>query len=936
MPDHTSQPQGHHDDASPRETDGQPVAYHALSVAEVVERLETSRQGLTATEARRRLEVHGYNELVDTGGRGPLAILWEQLYSAMVLLLVAAAVVSLWLGEHVDAGAIVAIILLNAALGFYQDYRAEKALAALRQLSVPTVKVRRDGQPAEISAKELVPGDLIVLESGNLVPADCRVVESANLRIDEASLTGESEPVDKSDAAIEIEQLELGDRTNMAYRGTLVAYGHGLVVVVQTGMETELGKIARSLQTVEREPTPLQTRLAQLGRTLAIVSLAIVAVVFVLGVALGESPRLMLLTALSLAVAIVPEGLPAVATVALALGARRMFKRAALIRKLSAVETLGSVTVICSDKTGTLTENRMAVKVLEVAGCRVELNEHGQPDGELDDPSALLLLLSGAALCNDAELVDDADQGMHALGEPTEAALVVAAARMGLPKPQLDQRFRRIGEVPFDSMRKRMTTLHRVESNSAPAEESTPLGVVLRRLAGVGHVAFMKGAVDAVLESCQSILTGSQDATLDQQRRERVLAANDELAASGMRVLGVAFRRVSSPPEKSSSEELERDHTLLGLVAMMDPPRPEVREAVARCRDAGVRPIMITGDHPLTALHIAQQLGITEGDRAVVGRELANMTPEELEPVVQEVSVFARVAPSDKLHIVQALQNRRQIVAMTGDGVNDAPALKQAHIGVAMGQIGTDVSKEASDMVLMDDNFATIVNAVEEGRIVYDNIRKFVKYTMTSNAGEVAVMVLGPLLGMPLPLLPLQILWINLVTDGLPGLALAVEPAERDTMRRPPYPPHEHIMGHGMWRDIVWVGLLMGATSLVMGYFRWTTGAEAESHWRTIVFTVLTLAQMGNAMAIRSNRDSLFRIGVFSNRAMLGAVSLTFGLQMAVVYLPSLQRVFHTTALSIGELIACIALSSVVFWAIEAKKLLTRRRLATKRPAETE
>ncbi len=909
------------------------TTWHSLALQDVERQLQANfEQGLPAAEAARRRQQHGPNELVEIGGRGPLRILWEQLSSAMVLLLAAAAVVSFWLGEHVDAGAILAIILLNAALGFYQDFRAERALAALRRLSIPTVKLRRDGKLGEVSAKELVPGDVIVLESGNLVPADCRVIESVNLRANEASLTGESEAVEKTTAPIAAEDLPLGDRINMVYRGTLVSYGHGMAVVVQIGMSTELGQIARSLQTVKQEPTPLQTRLAQLGRTLAVVSLVVVALVFLLGIVVGESPRLMAMTALSLAVAIVPEGLPAVATVALALGARRMFKRHALIRKLPAVETLGSVTVICSDKTGTLTENRMAVTVLEVSGRRVELNEDGQPDADVGDAGPLLLLLAAAGLCNDAELVDEPGESLHALGEPTEAALVVAAAHMGLARPELARQFERIGEVPFDSERKKMTTLHRVRLERTGTQEPSPLETVLAQLAGVEQVAFMKGAVDAVLASCLAVLHDGEQEPLDDQRRKRILAANDQLAAAGMRVLGVAYRPMSAPTDELSNDQIEAELILLGLIAMIDPPRPEVRDAVARCRTAGVRPLMITGDHPLTALYIARQLGITDGDRVLVGRELARMTPADLAPLTDEISVFARVAPSDKLHIVQALQSKGQIVAMTGDGVNDAPALKQAHIGVAMGQIGTDVSKEAADMVLLDDNFATIVNAVEEGRIVYDNIRKFVKYTMTSNAGEVWVMVLGPLLGMPLPLLPLQILWINLVTDGLPGLALAVERAERNTMRRPPYPPGEHIMGRGMWRDIAWIGLLMGAVSLGMGYFEWAAG-ETEAHWRTVVFTVLTLSQMGNAMAIRSERDSLFRIGVFSNRALVGSVALTFALQMAVIYAPPLQNVFRTTALTAGELLACVGLSSVVFWMIEASKLVARARRARRKVA---
>jgi len=922
------------------------TAWHNLSPDDVARQLGSDREsGLSAVEVARRQQEYGRNELVERRGRDALRIVWEQLSSAMVLLLVAAALVSLYLNEYVDAVAIAAIILLNATLGFVQDYRAEKALAALRRLVVPTVKVRRAGGLREVAARELVPGDVLLLEAGNMVPADGRVLESMNLRIDEASLTGESESVEKTPAPLSMTEIPLGDRTNMVYRGTLATYGHGVALVTATGMDTELGKIARSLQTVTQEPTPLQRRLAQLGRTLAIVSVGVVALVYLLGVMVGEDPRLMLMTALSLAVAIVPEGLPAVATVALAIGARRMFKHHALIRKLPAVETLGSVTVICSDKTGTLTENRMTVTVLDVAGHRIELNESQRDDGftatdggdnawlrdeEVSHHSSLALLLAGAALCNDAELLDGAPpRSFHALGEPTEAALVVAAARMGFDKRELAKIIERVDEVPFDSHRKRMTTVHRIRSapsQTANINRRRRLPLLLRHFEVDEGVVFMKGAVDAVLDTCRYFWIDDRPQPLDEHHRTRIMQSNDELAATGMRVLGVAFRRLRDLPQEGDDRNIESELIFVGMLGMIDPPRPEVKDAVARCRTACVRPIMITGDHPLTALYIARQLGITGGEQALVGKDLADLAPEQLEPLTDEVSVYARVAPQDKLRIVQALQNMGHVVAMTGDGVNDAPALKQAHIGVAMGKIGTDVSKEASDMVILDDNFATIVNAVEEGRIVYDNIRKFVKYTMTSNAGEICVMVLGPLLGMPLPLLPLQILWINLVTDGLPGLALAVEPAERDTMRRPPYPPSEHIMGRGMWRDIGWVGMLMGAVSLVMGYFLWATGADSEAHWRTTVFTVLTLSQMGNALAVRSSRDSLMRIGLFSNKAMLGSVLLTFLLQLAVIYWRPLQEVFKTTSLSWEELVSCLLLSSIVFWVAEAKKLVARMR----------
>lgn len=535
-------------------------------------------------------------------------------------------------------------------------------------------------------------------------------------------------------------------------------------------------------------------------------------------------------------------------------------------------------------------------------------------------------MLTGAGLCNDAELVlDERQHRFRAVGDPTEGALVIAAARLGLRNDRLQALFPRVAEVPFDSDRKRMTTVHRI-SSSAANESDAALTQALRPIIELDgdHIAFTKGAVDSVLDACQYVWDEDEPKPIDEHWKLRIAQTNEHLAASGMRVLGVAFRPIDENPSVGNADASEEQLIFVGMLGMIDPPRLEVSDAVARCRSAGIRPVMITGDHPLTATHIARQLTIADDSQVLTGQELERLSADEVRSVVERVSVYARVAPKHKLQLVQALQSNGHVVAMTGDGVNDAPALKQAHIGVAMGITGTDVSKEASQMVLLDDNFATIVNAVEEGRIVYDNIRKFVKYTMTSNAGEIWVMVLGPLLGMPLPLLPLQILWINLVTDGLPGLALAVEGAERNTMRRPPYPPNEHIFGRGMGVDVAWIGLLMGVVSLAMGYWYWAFGASSEAHWRTLVFTVLTFAQMGNALATRSARDSLFQIGVFTNLALIGSVGLTFALQMAVIYWPPLQGIFRTTALSVTELVLCLALSTVVFWAVEMQKLLLR------------
>lgn len=943
--------------------------WYRFSTTECLQQLESDgARGLTPQQVERLRERHGLNEMVETGGRGPWRILWEQLSGAMVVLLIVAAGVSIYLREFADAGVIGAIVILNALLGFVQDYRAERALAALKKLAVPQVRVRRNGSVEELSARELVPGDLVMLEVGNSVPADCRLLESFNLKVQEAALTGESESVSKQTDPLQQDTLAIGDQRNMVFMGTVVTYGHGQAVVTATGMNTELGRIARSLQSVETEQTPLQRRLAQLGRTLALVAIGIVALVFAIGLLRGEEARLMLMTALSLAVAVVPEGLPAVATVALAIGAKRMFHRRALIRKLPAVETLGSVTVICSDKTGTLTENRMTVTILDVAGDRLDLTEtfqRGQAvaTGEVDadaaelqtsvaDDSSLTLLLTGAALCNDAELKsDEAEGGLRAVGDPTEGALAVAAARLGLHKDRLNEILPRDAEIPFDSERKRMTTVHHLASQ-ASSDTTGPFQTAMQVIEGLGadHVAITKGAVDSILMVSGYIWHEDRAQPIDSTWRRRIEEANEKLARDGMRVLGVAVRPLSpslvdslaEPPtggggsrdsagEPSDQEvgpeaEVEQDLIFVGMLGMIDPPRPEVADAVAECRSAGIRPVMITGDHPLTAMHIARQLNISDNREVITGQELEDKSMDELRSRAESTSVYARVAPKHKMRLVQAFQDSGHVVAMTGDGVNDAPALKQAHIGVAMGINGTDVAKEASQMVLLDDNFATIVSAVEEGRIVYDNIRKFVKYTMTSNAGEIWVMVLGPLLGMPLPLLPLQILWINLVTDGLPGLALSVEQAERDTMRRPPYPPEEHIFARGMVRDIAWIGLLMGVVSLAMGYWYWAYHDVPEAQWRTIVFTVLTLAQMGNALSIRSNRDSLFQIGLFSNVVMLGSVMLTFVMQMLVIYWSPLQSLFKTAPLTAGELAACIVLSTVVFWAVELQKLWFRYR----------
>ncbi|MGD9092292.1 MAG: cation-translocating P-type ATPase [Anaerolineales bacterium] len=900
--------------------------WYQTSKEDVLSKLMTDfEKGLSWTDAQRRIIENGPNELIDRGTKNTWLILWEQLTAFMVIILIVAAVISALIGDYKDATVIMAIVVLNAILGFSQEYRAEKAIAALKKMAVPTVRVRREGKVCEISAFDLVPGDILLLEAGNAIPADARLIESVNLRTQEAALTGESEPVEKQVAALQGENLPLGDRRNIIYMGTMVTYGRGTAVITETGMKTELGKIADMIQTMERDPTPLQRRLDQLGRGLALASLVIVGIVFVLGLLRGEDLRLMFLTAISMAVAAIPEGLPAVVTIALALGAQRMLKRQSLIRKLPAVETLGSVDVICSDKTGTLTENRMTVTTLDVLGETQTIDtllRRGVPvlDAELASTEqplvrSLGLLVKAATLCNDAilERSQDNDGYYRALGDPTEGALVVAAAHLGMLKPDLDIRWPRVGEVPFTSERKRMTTIHRVdvlpEQTDAPWRDAP-------------YVAFGKGSVDGLLEITTQIWAGDKSVPLSNELRQRILSANNTLANDGKRVLGVVFRPLTELQEKTDENVLEQDVTFIGLIGMIDPPRPEVKVAVQTCQTAGIRPVMITGDHPLTAQSIARDLGIANDGSPVTGQDLDQFSTKELEVIVNTTSVYARVSPEHKLKIVQALQSQGHIAAMTGDGVNDAPALKRADIGVAMGITGTDVSKEAADMVLLDDNFATIVDAVKEGRTIYDNIRKFIKYTLTSNSGEIWVMLLAPFLGMPLPLLPLQILWINLVTDGLPGLALSVEPSEPGVMRRKPFHPNENMFRRGMARHILWVGLLMGIVSLGMGYWAWSTG---QREWQTMVFTTLTLSQMGNALAIRSERESIFRIGLLSNIPLMGAVLLTFFLQMAVIYVPFMQQIFKTVPLPPADLVICLVLSTVVFWGVELEKWFIRR-----------
>jgi Ca2+-transporting ATPase len=908
--------------------------WYQLSTDQVCQELSCDPgQGLSNAEAAERLKQYGLNELIERGGRTRWQIFLEQFTNLLTLILIIAAVISIFLGDEIEAVVILIIVVLNGILGFTQEYRAEQSMAALKRMSVPHVNVRRQGSVQNISATELVPGDVVILETGNLVPADGRILKSINLRAQESALTGEAESVEKDADLVFKDEKVLGDQRNMVFSGTMITYGRGEFIVTTTGMQTALGHIAEMLQSVKEELTPLQQRLDILGRGLAIAALVLVSVVFLTGVLRGEDIEKMLLTSVSLAVAAIPEALTAVVTIALSLGAQRMLKRKALIRKLPAVETLGSVNVICSDKTGTLTQNRMTVTVLDIANHRVELEQRddngriglelitGKGKDERLLPSLDLLLIS-AALVNDASLVvnGNGSSHYHASGDPTEGALVVAAAECGILKDDLDKAFPRLAELPFDSQRKRMTTVHRMPQS---ADEIPPSLVPLweRRLAPrtpPPYVAFTKGAVDGMLGITQKVWVEGTLYDFDEAWRKRVMSANDEMAGKGMRILGVGVRLLEELPK---ADEMEKDLILVGLVGMMDPPRPEATEAVAKCKSAGIRTVMITGDHPLTARHIAQQIGITQTNQFLTGQDLEELDDETLRARLGDISVFARVSPEHKIRLVQAYQDLGYTVAMTGDGVNDAPALKKADIGVAMGITGTDVSKEAAKMVLLDDNFATIVAAVEEGRIIYDNIRKFIKYLLTCNASEIVVMLIGPFLGMPIPLLPLQILWMNLVTDGLPALALSVEPAEENVMKRPPISSSESIFGRGMVYFIIGIGTLMSLVSLGIGLGYFLAGNAA---WQSIVFTTLIFSQIALAMEVRSEENSLLKTGVFKNPSMIWAVLSTVLLQLLVIYLPWLQNIFKTQALSWDELAAAVGASLFVALCAEIWKAVFR------------
>lgn len=915
--------------------------WHTLSPQQATTLLESSPQGLSPSEVGHRQQVYGLNELKEGATRRPLEILWDQFKNIMLLMLIAVALVSLVLdlqegGFPKDAIAIFAIVILNGVLGYLQESKAEKALAALRNMTSPKVRVLRQGQEQELEAKCLVPGDIVLLEAGGQVPADGRLLNAANLQIREAALTGEAEAVNKQPDTKLPEEAALGDRVNLVFQGTEVLQGRGTVLVTQTGMQTELGRIATMIQSVEVEPTPLQQRMAQLGNVLVTGALVLVALVVAVGLFRARDLSLfdeLLEVSLSMAVAVVPEGLPAVITVTLALGTQRMVRRHALIRKLPAVETLGSVTTICSDKTGTLTQNKMVVQRVQTLDTQYDITGEGYtPEGqilvqgqavEIESSPALETLLMASAFCNDASLTNSGSV-WTILGDPTEGALLALAGKGGFHANKLSHNCDRVAEIPFTSERKRMSVVIRpCEDGTCPVNEG---------------VMFTKGSPELVLERCQSGQSKRGVEPLTPAMRDQILAQNDEMASRGLRVLGFAMKPLTEALAANNLEAEEQGLVWLGLVGMLDAPRPEVRAAVKACRRAGIRPVMITGDHQLTAQAIATDLGIAQlGDTILTGRDLTHLSTAELEDTVPHVSVYARVAPEHKLRIVQALQKRGQFVAMTGDGVNDAPALKQADIGIAMGITGTDVSKEASDMVLLDDNFTTIVAATEEGRVVYDNIRRFIKYILGSNIGEVLTIAAAPLIGLGgVPLTPLQILWMNLVTDGVPALALAMEPGEPNVMHRPPNNPRESIFARGLGSYMVRVGILLAilAIALMVWAYQHTHAAgypRDPATWKTLVFTTLCLAQMGHALAARSDTRLTAQMNPASNPYIWVAVLLTTALQILLIYLPPLREFFGLYPLSSLELAICFGFSALLFAWLEGEKLFIQFAMKRKR-----
>ncbi|MBM4462541.1 MAG: calcium-transporting P-type ATPase, PMR1-type [Chloroflexi bacterium] len=883
--------------------------WHVQEAAAVIQSLDSSEQGLSEAEAESRLSQYGPNELRETRRVSSLKMLLAQLASFLIVILIIAAIVSAAIGEWVEAIAIIIIIILAAVLGFVQEYRAERALEALKNMAAPTASVIRDAMEKQIPAREVVPGDIVVLRTGDRVPADLRILEAMNLRTNESSLTGESVPVEKTATTLPTKGAPISERVNMAFMGTLVTYGRGKAIAVATGMSTEFGKIAHMLEEAETRKTPLQLSLDRTGRWIGIFALAVCAAIAAFGVARGHGAIEMLVWGAALAVAVIPEALPAVVTISLALGVRRMVRRNALIRNLPAVETLGSTSVICSDKTGTLTRNEMTVRrawvngrVIDIGGAGYTLEGDFSVAGKTFDPQEdihLQTLLRVGALCNDARLTPD-DGSWHIQGDPTEGALIVAAAKAKILQDQSNAEFPRLDELPFSAERKRMTTIHQGTK---------------------GKLAYSKGAPEIILDSCTRIYQNGEEKELSHRDKEKIMDIARGMAEDALRVLAMAYKPLSDTEPAVNAEQAM---VFVGLVGMIDPPREEVKAAIKVCEEAGIKPVMITGDHKLTAVAVARELGLLKESIALSGAELDELSDQEFERIVEQVNVYARVSPAHKMRVIDALAKKGYVVAMTGDGVNDAPALKKADIGVAMGVTGTDVSKEAADMVLIDDNFASIVAAVEEGRSIFANIRKFLTYLLTDNLGTVIAMVAALLWGLPLPLAAAQILFINLLMDGAPAIALGVEPPEPGMMKRPPRNPRASIFNRYAIIYISCVGLWIGVAALSV--FRWSAG-ESLTKSMTLFFATLIMLRLANAFNCRSASTSVFRIGLFSNKWLVYACASSFLLMLAAIYVPFLQVALKTAPLTLGDWIVVVGVGSTVLIAVEIAKFIASWRI---------
>jgi len=923
--------------------------FHSKSVEHLVQELETHvEKGISQKEAEKRLQKNGPNELMERPRPGFFQLLWNQFNNFLVIILIIAAVVSILLGEYIDAIAIMVIVVLNAVVGVVQESKAEQALAALNKMAAPNVQVIRDGHQVTIPSRELVVGDIVVIEAGNYVPADMRLVESFNLKVEEASLTGESVPVEKEAAVVLDRDIPIGDRKNSAFMSTLVTYGRGKGLVTATGMHTQIGLIAEMIQSYEEEETPLQQKLEHLGKVLGTACLAICGVVFIYG--LIRDTHIMnifnegflkylsaekhdiinlFMTAVSLAIAAVPEGLPAIVTICLALGMQRMIRRHALIRKLPAVETLGCATVICSDKTGTLTQNEMTVVQGWAGGQRFRATGEGYNPGGgffLDDrpfdPVSnrdASLLLHGGLLCNDAILEDMGDNTWRIVGDPTEGAMVVASAKGGLWRGDLERTFPRVQEIPFDSERKRMTTIHAHKKNGRPQSDHD--------FVFPPFIAFVKGAPDIILNLSGSYIENGKPMALTEEKRREIMEVNHDMASQALRVLAVAYRPLDGVPEVCTPEHVEKGLIFIGLMGMIDPARPEVIDAIKVARGAGLRSIMVTGDYKDTAEAIAKEIGLLRPNgRVVSGMELDQMSDEELVAASESIDVCCRVSPQHKTRIVDALKARGHIVAMTGDGVNDAPALKRANIGVAMGITGTDVSKETADMVLTDDNYASIVSAIEEGRIIYSNIRKFVYFLLACNIGEILIIFGAMIAALPIPLRPIQLLWLNLVTDGAPALALGMEKGDPDTMRKPPRPPQEPVINKDMAIGLAAVSIVDTIAILTAFYLAIDRFAGHVEGAQTVAFVTLCTSELLRAFTARSEYYSVFSIGVFSNRWMIWAVGISFIMVLMTVYVPFLRPFFDTVPLSLDDWFFMTPFFFASPIAMELVKVYLRRR----------